>query len=506
MKPVSKASWTRRVATLSCIVILALSVLPLYAISFYNHPYYDDFNFSAGVHSVWRETGDLGAVLATAWTGAKEVRDTWQGTYTGTLLSHIQPGVFDESLYFIGSFFILTAFLLCFGYCFKVVFGREGLGLERREVVELSCLTMALMVQLMPDAGEAFFWFNGGIGNVFIYSLMALAAALMIRLYRAHSVKGAAVLTALLALIMVGLGGGSYSGGLMSLCILALAVAWLFWRKHFRKWHFMGLWLLLLGCFAYSMMAPGNTVRAGLLQYQGSAIKTILQALYYGTAKMGSYLRLPLIGLTVIMLPAFYRAAKASPWRFEHPWLMILTLGCLFCTQLAPPLHSGVFIGGTRTEDTYWLCFVMMWLLAAYYLTGYLTRRAAWLQGLSQLKPEVWRKGAALAGVALVLVGGLGYKQDEDVLYGLQNMAGVSAAISIANGEAAQYDREMTAREALLNDPSLPSVTLAPLSVVPKVFMDDLIDPNALYDVRPALCAYYGKTSIAIEGEEAAHE
>lgn len=502
MKPKNKASRKRRIATLGCIVVLTLSVLPLYAISFYNHPYYDDFNFSAGVHSVWQETGSLSAVLTAAWAGAKEVRATWQGTYTGTLLSNIQPGVFDEGLYFIGSLFILTAFLLCFGYFFVVAFGRDGLGLDRQELTALSCLSMALMVQLMPDAGEAFFWFNGGIGNVFIYSLMALTAGLLIKLYRAQSARSAVGSTALLALLMVALGGGSYSGGLMGLCGLALAALWLFMRKHPLRWNFLGLWCLLLGCFVYSMTAPGNTVRAGVIGYQGSMIKTIAQALYYGTAKMGGYLRLPLIGLTVIMLPAFCRAAKASPWRFEHPWLVILTLGCLFCTQLAPPLYSGVFIGGTRTEDTYWLSFVMMWLIAAYYLAGHLVRRVT----LPRALPAPWRRGVALAGVALVLAGCLGYKQDEDKLYGLQNMAGVSAAISLINGEAAQYDREMTAREALLNDPSLPSVTLAPLTVVPKVFMDDLIVPDALYDARPALCAYYGKTSIAIEGEEAAHE
>ena len=50
----------------------------------------------------------------------------------------------------------------------------------------------------------------GGIGNTFIYSLMALAAALMVRLAEA---KGRAVgLTAALCLLMVLLGGGSYGG------------------------------------------------------------------------------------------------------------------------------------------------------------------------------------------------------------------------------------------------------------------------------------------------------
>ena len=49
-----------------CVGALVLSTLPLYAIAFYNHPYYDDFGFSAGVHQAWKATGSLPAVFAAA--------------------------------------------------------------------------------------------------------------------------------------------------------------------------------------------------------------------------------------------------------------------------------------------------------------------------------------------------------------------------------------------------------------------------------------------------------
>ena len=69
-------------------------------------------------------------------------------------------------------------------------------------------------------------------------------------------------------------------------------------------------------------------------------------------------------------------------------------------------------------------------------------------------------------------------------------------------GEAAQYDREMKAREEELNDDTKPVVTLAPLTAVPDVLMDDLLQEDAVYDVRPSLCLYYGKDSILLPGEE----
>lgn len=481
----------------ACIAALALSALPLYAISIYNHPYYDDYNFSADAHRAWTDTGSLAAVLKAAANSSRDVRETWQGTYTGTFLSNIQPGVFHERLYFVGTFVLLTAFLGCFWFFFSAVFG--GLfGLERRATAMLACLALTLLLQFMPDAGEAFFWFNGGIGNTFVYSLLALSLGLAVKLAGETKAWRAALLTAALAAGMILLGGGSYGGGLFGLCVCALGVVWLFCRRGRRRWRFLALWALFLGCFVYSMAAPGNAVRAGLIGYQPSAAKAVAQALYYGAAQIGAYLRLPLLAVSAMVSPFLYRAAKRSAFRFAHPWLVPGLMVCLFCVQLVPPLYSGVFIGGPRIVNTYFQSFVVMWFVCLYYLLGCAARRMKDPAALSARA----RRGLLLASVCALLAGCLGYKRPEDKLYGVQNMAGVSAALSIATGEAAQYDREMKAREALLNDASRPEITLSPLSAVPDVFMDDLLTADAAYDTRPALCAYYGKRAIAVEGGE----
>lgn len=492
----------RRVLLWLSVAALVLGTLPLYAISLYNHPYYDDYGFSADAHQAWSDTGSMGAVLRAAWESALETRQSWQGTYTGTLLSNVQPGIFSEQLYFIGTFVLLTAFIACFLYFFTVVFGR--LGMDRMGRWTLGCLAVTLMIQFMPDAGEAFFWFNGGIGNTFIYSIMALAAALMVRLAGA---KGRAVgLTAALCVLMVLLGGGSYGGGLLSLCMLAVALLWMMCTRHPRRWRFVGLTALLLLCFVYNMSAPGNTVRAGVIGYRASAVKAVLQSLYYGVAQMGTYLRLPLIAVTLMALPALYKAAKESPWRFSHPWIVLGIMGALYCTQMTPPLYAIASIGAGRIVDTYFISFVVLWLLAVYYLAGFAARRLAATGRERIARPLTARGYGALLAVSLCLlaVGCLACKPEGEALYGVQNLNGPSAVLSILSGEAARYDAEMTLREEALNDPAQPVVTLSPLTAVPDVFMDDLIVPGAEYDVRPSLAAYYGKEAIEIAGEEGA--
>ena len=480
-----------------CVLALCVSTLPLYAIAFYNHPYYDDYGFSAGVRKVWKETGSLKDVLPAAMESAAETRRTWQGTYTGTILSNIQPGVFDEDLYWIGTFILLTALIVCFWFLFDTVFGK--LGLEKWARVCLSSLALTLMIQFMPDVGEAFYWFNGGIGNTFIYSLLALAIALVIRLLCCKG-RGIGLAIALAALAVL-LGGGSYGGGLFALCLCALCIAWLLWKKHEKRWHFIGLAVLFALCFLYSMAAPGNTVRAGAINYNSSAVKAVIQSLYYGVAQIGLYIRLPIVAVTLMMTPALYQAAKRSPFAFRHPWLVLAVGVCVFCTQLTPPLYSGVFIGGGRIVNTYFLSFVVMWFLYAYYLAGFAARR---LEKTEHEPPQMTAKQwmtLFVTSLCLLGVGCLGFKRSGDVLYGVQNLSGPSAALSIVTGEAAQYDREMDERERLLNDESQPVVTLRPLSAVPAVLMDDLLREGAEYDVRPVLRRYYGKEAILLEGE-----
>ena len=148
-----------------------------------------------------------------------------------------------------------------------------------------------------------------------------------------------------------------------------------------------------------------------------------------------------------------------------------------------------------------------MWLIAAFYLVGYGVRR---LEGAAEtrealpfakgLTPRA-RQGLLLASSALLLVGCLAYKRPQDATFGPQNMAGGSAAFSLLKGEARQYHRGMRAREALFHDLSQKEITLKPLSAVPGVFMKDLLAPGAAHDIRPVLCAYYGKEAIHLAEE-----
>ena len=484
----------------ACALLLLFTTLPLYGIAFYNHPYYDDFTFSHAVHQAWQQSHSLVQVLRAAVSSSLEVRNLWQGTYTGTFLSNLQPGVFSENLYWLTTFVLLTSYLLCFGFFLKTVF-RDVLKAGAAETVIIVSLYLFVTVQLMPSVGEAFYWFNGGIGNIFIYSLLALTLALMIRLAKAG--RGAPWLMVALVMLTALLGGGSFGGGLYSLLIFGVAAAFAVARKHRYRFAYIGLLVWLLVCFLYSVSAPGNGVRASFFAAPPPAPVAVLKSVYYGVALIGGYFTLPVAAIALGLAPLLYRLAANSRFSFRYPVPVFAAGVLLFCAQLTPPLYAGVFLGGDRTVDTYYVTFVMMLLLYETYLLGWVARRREQMNKKPLALAEGAQRGLLIACACLLTVGCLGYKQPGDTLYGPMNMAGGSAALSIASGEAKVYDREMQAREALLNDAQKPVITLKPLTAVPRVFMEDLLRPDAQYNVLPVLCRYYGKTEIMLQGGDA---
>ena len=185
-----------------CVCALVFSLLPLYALAMYNHPFYDDFGFSVRIHWVWTDTGSVAEAVREAWRNMLSTRQTWQGNYTATFLSGIQPGVFDEDLYFLTTCILLTSLI---AGCAALIAAalRRLLNADWAAVALIASLLLFLIVQTTPAVDEAYFWFNGGIGYTFNYALLALAGSLAIRLWRCATKRRAALHVAVLAVLLV---------------------------------------------------------------------------------------------------------------------------------------------------------------------------------------------------------------------------------------------------------------------------------------------------------------
>lgn len=489
-----------------CVAALLLTLMPLYVLSFYNHACYDDFGFSIRTHAAWRDSGSVLETLRAAMENTLSIRHTWEGTYTTSFISALQPALFSENLYWVTTALLLTFFLFALWFFLRQILVR-GLGADGPTFWMALCAVAFVMIQFVPDLSEAFFWFNGGVAYTLMWSLMLVRYGVMAAQSRAGKPAARWTLGALLILLSVLLGGAKYSTVLFSCCVDAVIVAESLLHKRRGRFERLAALLVMVACMLFSATAPGNAVRAATLSGGMSAPKAVLQALYFGVALMGHWFSLPLLVVWALVGWKLWEAIRGCSLRFAHPiWITLLTVG-LFCAQLAPTLYTGNYLGDGRTVNTYFYTFVILSCALVLYWLGWAMRRwqpDTFLPAIGTSQKMGLRWAVLLAACVVLVIGCVAYRPDGAADYGIQNTATVSALRSILKGDAARYDAAMTARDMAMNDETRQDVQLQPVQDTPEAFMGDATQGDNPGYVKELYAEYYQKIRVTIAGEEEA--
>ncbi len=501
---VMKRRISNRTLVWLCVAGLLLSLLPLYALSFYNHACYDDFGFSILTHGAWRETGSLLDTFAAAVENTVGIRQTWEGTYATSFISALQPALMGEDHYWITTAVLLTFFLFAVWFFLKQVLVRM-LQADEGTFWMAFCALAFVMIQFVPDLSEAFFWFNGGVAYTLMWSVMLVRLGLWVCFTQTKRRAGKTCYGALLALVTVVMGGAKYSTVLFAVLLDALIVLYGFVKKRGDRFSRLGIFGLLMVGFVFSMLAPGNGVRAATLMGGVSAPVAVLQAFYFGLALMGSWFSLPLLVVWAFVAWQLMETVRGCPYRFNHPiWITVLSV-CLFCAQLAPTLYTGNYIGDGRTVNTYFYTFVIMSCALVLYWLGWLLRRTETrspFPAIGTRKKDGLRIAAFAAAVVLLVIGCVSHQPDGAEGRGLQNVSAFSALRSLLNGEAAAYDKAMDERDAAMNDPEQPEVVLKAVEEIPAAFMGDALESDNIDYVLHLYQEYYEKQQVTAAQEE----
>lgn len=487
-----------------CVAVLLVSLLPLYALSFYNHACYDDFGFSILTHDAWRDSGSLWDTFTAALENTVGIRQTWEGTYATSFISALQPALMGESNYWITTAVLLTFFLFAVWFFLRQMLFKVLDADQSTFWMAFSAMAF-VMIQFVPDLSEAFFWFNGGVAYTLMWSVMLVRLGVWVCFTQAKTRGGKWAYGILLLLVSVVMGGAKYSTVLMAVLIDALIVLYGFWKKRSDRFARLAVFAVLMACFVFSMVAPGNGVRAETLMGGVSAPVAILQAFYFGLALMGSWFSLPLLVVWMFVAWQLTEALRGCPYRFNHPvWVTILSV-CLFCAQLAPTIYTGNYIGDGRTINTYFYTFVIMSCALVLYWMGWFMRRTerrSPFQAIGTTKKDGLRIAAFAVAVVLLVIGCVSYRPDSAEERGLHNVASVSALRSILSGEAAAYDRAMDERDAAMNDPDQPEVVLEEVEEIPEAFMGDALDSDNIDYVLHLYKEYYEKQQVTTAAQE----
>lgn len=477
----------------ACILLgaaLAVLVAPLLWLGRYDVPCYDDFNFALDITAAWKDTHSLLAVLGAAFAQVARLYRVAQGTFSGLLLMSLGPLTFGEGWYALVPWIMLSALCAGTAFFFSTLF-EKVFGVSRPAALIAAFLTLMLQIELVPDAAQSFYWYNGSVYYTFMYALSLALYGLLIRLVLARTSARRGALTAVCTVLAVVQGGGNFVSGLVSALVLAGLLAGLALKKHPAL-----RWMLLpaaafAASFAACLLAPGNNARLDNYAWQPDALLALRLALRFMFSEASRWLGLPVLLVMALLAPVCWHAARRSRFSFPLPGLVWIGSAALYGAMYCPSAYTELSFGPKRMYDIIFYGFILLWMVDWCYLVGWLAardRRSRTEQDAgvpTKTVPVLY--SVCIAGVfaLMALMVGNTHLSDQEPVYSFTSL---EAVFSLRSGEAAAYHAAFQRRLELLKDPAVEQVRLEEYPTRPALLYVD--------DRQQEMARYYGKELI----------
>ncbi len=507
------------VASLAAFLLLVACLVPLVAISLYNHSYADDWHYGVWAHLALQESGSIVQAIIVALEQVPKAWNEWQGTYTAIFLMAIQPGVFGEQYYVVAAPCIMAALIAGSMYFWHVVL-IDTLHTHTSLWMVTSCLSCVLQLELLPSPVEGIFWYNSAVYYTFFHALSLVFFAVLFRVACLRCTKRAIALSCILAVLVA---GGNYITVLVTLELSAALLAVQFVRRAQGSVYMLPAFCLLCIGAMISMAAPGNGVRqvtqfpdAGL-----SVVNTIWQAIVQGLELLVSwtdgYVMLFVCALAPLVAYGMYANRDKRP-HMRFPALVSLGSIALFCSSLTPTLFSMGTSGPGRVLNAYYYLYIVLVVINLLWWAGWLIdtfavggascvdtascSNSAPREDIIHLEPTVHPSRAAqltssisctcivlLAFCACITLANVDTTASESI-------SSLSAARSLITGQAQRYDEQVWQRITTIEEALTSYVEVPFYTDVPRVlYMGDIRDNMDNY-INYRLAQWYDKSAI----------
>ena len=359
--------------TIMAICILILSIIPLLAMGPYLHQFADDYVFGAPVYKAWNATHSLTACIQAAWGESMRIYHSWQGTYSACFLMAMHPGIFGN--YWLVPILLLGS-LIASTYTLGYMVMRRLLHVGKMEYAFVSTLFVLMTIQFLWSYYDAFFWYNGAMYYTLYYSISLFLASLLIAYHLSHSVFAKIIMAIISIALAIFIAGGNFVTGLGMPAILFAAIIWM--KLERKKWPVFPIFLLLIygGAFAFSVFAPGNAVRQATVTSHPNVVAAFFMAIGKSVEFLADAIGIMEILVLTILAPVLARMAKASRFKFSHPWICLLVSFLLYSAFAFPNSYAMGSKGANRVLNVYFYVHLWMVCFNIYYLSGALQRNA----------------------------------------------------------------------------------------------------------------------------------
>jgi hypothetical protein len=492
-------------------VVYIILLLPMLRIALYASPSADDLPESYAAYTAFQSTGSLFAALAAAAGKSLYYYFNWMGYFTSNFFTCFPFSVFGFRFYGLGTWFILA--VLTFAMIFFLrAFLTEIFGLQRTFTNAIAMLLLTVTVQCMPQGAarvEAFFWYCGAAGYTLMFSLCLIYLGLLIRSVTAKRPGSRRCALILACITGFFAGGGSYMSAITTMIVTVLWVLFAFlcpggcssgtdaavFRKRSRMLIIPAVFLT--AGFLLSCMAPGNASRAATLSGM-NPVKAILVSVYYVLSyAIGEWTGWAVIGIMLLMLPFFWKAAAGVRHVFRYPVAVTVLAFAIPAASITPSMYAVGNIGAGRMQAMFWMHFILCMTLLEGYLTGWAYQH---LRGLPREDSEKEDRDQLFSTVSSLFIRFIGFL----IIFGSvlcvytnrDYYTASSAAEDLVNGHAAVYASENAERQKLLTDPSVTDVTLESYTYEPDLLFNADFSTDAADWSNQAAARFYGKQSI----------
>ncbi|MCR5675471.1 MAG: DUF6056 family protein [Lachnospiraceae bacterium] len=507
----SSVSSAGPVCALSAWLFYSLSVVPLLILAFCNYPSADDINMGVGAHDAFQSTGNILAVWGQGIWLAWYDYFHWMGYYTSTALMAVPPSVFGERFYAAGAFILIAALTAAVTFFLHTLLGKLA-GMDRAPISIISALTLFLAVQALPDGMarvESFYWYCSGANYILTWCMGLVWISLLIRLTLTE--KHRIALTAGSCLLGFLVGGGNMMTSLTCAIVSVLVLIWLALPANggIKGTSFKRLLLpvlfLLVG-FLLCCLAPGNSVREGMVSGFGP-VKAIAVSLHYtASCCINTWTRVEHLLVLLFFAPLFWMAAPKTKLSFRYPLLIAVLAYGLASANVTPPLYALGQITAGRLQALFYMQYLLLFVLTEGYLIGWLRCRV--LQpdrSVAAEDPDAATAGTGASTHRRTLVAYWGVLTAMFLV--LSGLALISepayytageAVRELTDGSAAGYRAENEERFRILNDASVTDVVLTPYQNHPPLLFFSDLDTDPENWLNDGMRRYFHKNSVRL--------
>lgn len=411
------------------LVILIIGVIlsiPFIFISVYSRPCADDFTYSLEVHRVIiNGNWNVLDLIATAAKKSHDIYMTWQGTYTSAFIMALQPGVFNEKLYFLGPLLLLLLNYLCQTYFLNALFKKINLKMNSWLV---SFILLIIVYEGIPSIVNALYWFNGSWHYIPYFYETLLNLGLLFNYIDSNKTWQLACSCTMSFLIS----GGNQVTSFTNILVLILFCI-ICYKKN--KKTLLNLLFATIG-FAIMYLSPGTTYRQSILNKQ-----TIAETIYYTALRSREWISMNINAVWFFIfgcfiLFAFYIKDKVKVETKYNPLIFVIYSLMIMCGTLAVSFYSTGWFGDDRVINAQWLVYT-------------------YLVGLNILYVAIWGNNKGYFGTGKFLQGtGIKISLLICILFTFASVGsnGLLTTFELSNGTAKTFAAQFDERIELMNN------------------------------------------------------